>query len=71
MEQHTFAIVVQYSVSSGYWMVSYEVLFKYEVLLLIFTNCDRFEKEAVVSGTAYFCNCGTVLCQQWLLDGQL
>ncbi len=67
MEQHTFAIVVQYSVSNGYWMVSYEVLFKYEVLWLNFTNCDIFEKGAVVSGTAYFC--GTVLCQQWLLDG--
>ena len=57
MEQHFLSMVVQYSVrcaGNNYRVVSYEILYKYEVLFLIFTNGRRFKKGAVVSGTAFF-----------------
>ena len=45
-----------------YLVASYEILYMYKVLLLIFTNCRIFNKGAVVSGRAYFPNFDTIIC---------
>ena len=56
VKQRTFAILIYYSISISYWVVIYETLYRLKVHLLIFTNHCSFNKEAVVGGTAYFCN---------------
>ena len=63
MEQLFLSMMVQYSVrcaGNNYRVVSYEILYKYEVLLLIFSKCRRFKKGAVFSGIAIFVLCGTI-----------
>ena len=39
--------------ANTYGMVSYEILYKCEVVLFIFTNCRNFRIGAVVSETAF------------------